>query len=141
MPSEPPPTASPTSGGSPSSRPTRWARANIAADADAGIAGRDGPSSTSSSAPGSTGRRPRSAASTRASSAGSNARASTLSRAPAGTVLLVVPALESVGVTVVSGGAPSAAIRSTWCASSIPALIPRCGATPACDARPVTRSE
>ena len=71
-------------------------------------------------------------ASTRSCSAiGPGARRRRRTTRDAGTVLIVVPAASTVGVTVVPASAsPSAAIASTWCASSMVALTPRSGSRP-----------
>ena len=56
-------------------------------------------------------------------------------------MLSVVPALATVGVTVVPSSAlPNVEMRCTWCASSRSALIPFSGSNPACEARPVMRT-
>ena len=60
-------------------------------------------------------------------------------RASAGTTLSAVPALATVGVTVVpSSGRASSTMASTWWAASTRALTPFSGSSPACDARPWT---
>ena len=86
-----------------------------------------------------TGASARSAASTRSCSAIVRARTSTKTDADAGTVLVVVPDVATVGVTVVPwSGSASSVIASTVWASSTVALTPRSGSRPAWAARPVT---
>ena len=92
-------------------------------------------------APGTTGTSEDINFSTRIFSSGTTTRASTNTCASAGTVLSVVPALATVGVTVVPSSAlPNVEMRCTWCASSSRALIPFSGSNPACEARPVMRT-
>ena len=139
LPSLPPPTATPTGSGRPRSTATFWASANSSAAADSGIGGRLSPPSTSSRAAGSTGVSAAIAASSRSASPSSATRTSTRMRASAGTTLSAVPALATVGVTVVpSSGRASATMASTWCAASTSALTPFSGSSPAWAARPWT---
>src|SRR5207253_1978555 len=101
LPSDPPPTSAPVRGGRPRSAATVAARSNNDRDAEAGNGGRLGPPVTLTAVPSTAGRSDRTAASTLCCSSSLNARTSTCNRAPAGTVLIVVPADAVVGVTVV----------------------------------------
>ena len=59
----------------------------------------------------------------------------------AGTVLVVVPEVATVGVTVVpSAGSASPPITRIWWANSVVALTPFSGSSPAWAARPVIRT-
>ena len=125
LPSLPPPTATPVGLGRPASAATFWARANSSAVACSGIGGRLTPPATSSRASGSNGASAAIAASTRAASSSSLTRTSTRIVASAGTTLSAVPALATVGVTVVPrAGSASSEIASTWRAASIERVHP-----------------
>src|SRR5690554_6709572 len=139
LPSDAPPTAASVSGGRPSLAATSLACWNSAADAVRSSGARLAPPVTSTTAPGTTARKPWSAESTRACSAAVHILTSTDTDASAGTVLVVVPDSSTVGVTVVPrSGSAKAAMASTWWASSTDAFTPSSGSRPAWAARPCT---
>ncbi len=143
LPSDAPPTAAPVSAGWPRRAAIAEARAKSAAD-ERGLQRRPvrPAEHLDDRAPGSTGRRARSARSTRSCSA-SGADADVDGERARGRARCWswCPTSRAVGVTVVpAAGSARAATASTWWASSTVALTPRSGSSPACAARPVTRT-
>lgn len=118
---------------------TRSANASNGADIVPSRGGRLTPPETVTTASGWIACRARIFASTRSCSAALVARTSTSTKASAGTVLVVVPAEMTVGVTVVAcAGEDKSLIAITRRASSTAALMPFSGSSPAWAARPAT---
>ena len=115
------------------------ATAKRLAEADSGIGGRSRPPVTSTPAPGTSLASVDISRSTRSFSPAATTRASTRTRVNAGTTLSAVPAVATVGVTVVPvSGSPKVAILVINCAAATSELIPFSGSRPAWAARPCT---
>ena len=137
FPSEPPPTATPCRFFIPRSLATTSATPNNVRPADSCIGGRLILPVTFIDAPATVVDNSDISRSMRTFSSGKTTRTSTLIIAASGTTFSALPAVATVGVTVVpSSGRAIATIRRTCSESSISALIPFSGSRPACEARP-----
>ena len=137
LPSEPPPTATPCRFLIPRSLATTSATPKSARPADSCIGGRFTLPETFIVAPSTTGFNCDISSSMRSFSSGNTTRTSTLIIAASGTTFSELPAVATVGVTVVPSSTRAiATMRCTCAASSTSALIPFSGSSPACEARP-----